>query len=252
MERELVDLFEAASTAADLAISNAVSSNGPEVSRCVDVLNLLKAFPITYDILLSTKVGKRLRRLTVHPREKIHTVASNLLESWKKLLLQEIAKRKKNGTFQIHKTSKAIPTTPINVVEKAVTTMRLPVKLGENEANGNTTMADKTATEAFSIVADEIDVEEMLNQVNACDPIQVTLSVETAMFLTLGKTYGTQQHKYSAIMSNLTDPNNPDLRRKVLLGEIKPGSLISMTPVYQSLWSTDDHLLSKADKKKCR
>lgn len=57
MERELVDLFEAAKKAADLASTDAVSSNGPEVSRCVDALKQLKAFPVTYDILVSTQVS---------------------------------------------------------------------------------------------------------------------------------------------------------------------------------------------------
>ncbi|PKI40967.1 hypothetical protein CRG98_038495 [Punica granatum] len=31
-------------------------------------------------------------------------------------------------------------------------------------------------------------------------------------------------------MFNIKDPNNPDLRRKVLLGQVKPERLISMTP----------------------
>ena len=51
-----MDLFEAAKKAADFAVTDAVSSNGPEVSRCVDALKQLKAFPITYDILVSTQV----------------------------------------------------------------------------------------------------------------------------------------------------------------------------------------------------
>ena len=56
MERELVDLFEAAKKAADLAASDTVSSNGPEVSRCVDALKQLKDFPVSYDTLVSTQV----------------------------------------------------------------------------------------------------------------------------------------------------------------------------------------------------
>lgn len=63
MERELMELFDAARKAADLAAaaSDAVSSNGPEVSRCVDSLNQLKSFPVTYDILVSTQVFHFLR-----------------------------------------------------------------------------------------------------------------------------------------------------------------------------------------------
>lgn len=38
--------------------SEGVSSNGPEVVRCVDALKQLKKFPVTYDILVSTQVIK--------------------------------------------------------------------------------------------------------------------------------------------------------------------------------------------------
>ncbi|KAE8734064.1 hypothetical protein F3Y22_tig00000778pilonHSYRG00074 [Hibiscus syriacus] len=242
MERELVDLFEAASKAADLAASNA---NGPK----------FVIFPITFCLFLLfhfTKVGKRLRLLTKHPRERINTVASKLLEMWKKLVLEEIAVRKKNGTFPIHKTSKAIPTKPIKLEEKKATTMadknKINIEQISNAKSGpKLNPLIKTYDpyrnqirmiflEAFSKVAGETDDEEVLDRVNGCDPIQAAISVETAMFMKLGKTYGTQQHKYSEIMSNMTDPNNPELRRKVLLGEIMPGKLISMTPVFRSLW----------------
>lgn len=58
MEIELVELFEVTTKAADAAASEGVSSNGPEVVRCVDALKQLKKFPVTYDILVSTQVIK--------------------------------------------------------------------------------------------------------------------------------------------------------------------------------------------------
>lgn len=58
MEIELVELFEVTTKAADAAASEGVSSNGPEVVRCVDALKRLKSFPITYDILVSSQVIK--------------------------------------------------------------------------------------------------------------------------------------------------------------------------------------------------
>ncbi|XP_021291155.1 transcription elongation factor TFIIS [Herrania umbratica] len=291
MERELVDLFEAAKKAADLAATDAVSSNGPEVSRCVDALKQLKAFPVTYDILVSTQVGKKLRPLTKHPRENIHTVASDLLELWKKIVIEETTKSKKNGTTSAVKVEKIQKPSAVKAekisnaemvkIEKVSKSdsMKL-IKVEKKEANGDTVMAEKTdrretvkvertyrderqasdvkkpsqppagppkltsmvkcndplrdkfreiLVEALSKVPSEAD-EDILDQVNACDPIRVAVSVESVMFEKMGRSNGTQKFKYRSIMFNVKDPNNPDLRRKVLLGEVKPERLIAMTP----------------------
>lgn len=56
MEKDLVELFEAAKKAADAALVEGASSNGPEVARCLDALKQLKSFPVTYDVLASTQV----------------------------------------------------------------------------------------------------------------------------------------------------------------------------------------------------
>ena len=53
MERELVELFEAAKKAADAAAVDGASS---KVDRCLDALNQLKNFPVSYDVLVSTQV----------------------------------------------------------------------------------------------------------------------------------------------------------------------------------------------------
>ncbi|XP_022733888.1 transcription elongation factor TFIIS-like [Durio zibethinus] len=291
MEREVVDLFEAAKKAADLAATDAVSSNGHEVSRCVDALKQLKAFPVTYDILVSTQVGKRLRPLTKHTKEKIQTVASDLLEFWKKIVIEETIKSKKNGTTSavkveklqkpsVVKAEKLSNTETVKVEKISKSNSTKPIKVEKKEANGDTAMAENTdqgetgkvekiykderrvlnvkkpsqplvgppkltslvkcndplrdkfreiLVQALSKVPSEVD-EDMLDQVNACDPIQVAVSVEAVMFEKMGKSNGTQKFKYRSIMFNLKDPNNPDLRRKVLLGEVKPERLISMTP----------------------
>ncbi|XVF37390.1 hypothetical protein REPUB_Repub20aG0004000 [Reevesia pubescens] len=290
MDRELLDLFEAAKKAADLAASDAVSSNGPEVSRCVDALKQLKAFPVSYDSLVSTQVGKRLRPLTKHPRERIQTVASDLLELWKKIVIEETTKSKKNGTTSAVKVEKLqkpsavksekLSNTEAVKVEKSKGDSVKPIKVEKKEANGDTAMAEKTdrgetvkvekiyqderqasnvekplqphagppkltslvkcndplrdkfreiLVEALSKVPCETD-EDMLDQVNACDPIRVAVSVESVMFEKMGKSNGTQKFKYRSIMFNMKDANNPDLRRKVLLGEVKPERLITMTP----------------------
>ncbi|KAG4156533.1 hypothetical protein ERO13_D02G003200v2 [Gossypium hirsutum] len=249
MERALVELFDAARKAADLAAAaafDAVSSKGPEVSRCVDALNQLKTFPVTYDILVSTQVERKLRPLTKHPTEKIHRMASDLLELWKKIVIKEASKGKKNGTASAVKVEKKEADGNTAMAEKINLGETGKIKKiyidGKTKAKSapklmtlvkcNDPLRDKfreILVEALSKVPSETD-EDMLDQVNACDPIWVAVTVESVMFRKMGKSNGTNKIKYRSIMFNMNDPKNPDLRRKVLLGEVNPERLITMTP----------------------
>ncbi|KAK0592186.1 hypothetical protein LWI29_014842 [Acer saccharum] len=83
--------------------------------------------------------------------------------------------------------------------------------------------------EALSKVASEADDEEIRHEVNAIDPICVAVSVESVMFENWGKSNGTQKTKYRSVLFNLKDPKNPDFRRKVLLGHVKPEMLVNMS-----------------------
>lgn len=56
MEKELVKLFESAKKAADAAAVDIKVVSSPEEDRCLDALNRLKNFPVSYDVLVSTQV----------------------------------------------------------------------------------------------------------------------------------------------------------------------------------------------------
>ncbi|KAF8041744.1 hypothetical protein BT93_A0371 [Corymbia citriodora subsp. variegata] len=310
MDRELVELFERAKKAADEAAGDGVSANGPEVSRCVDALKRLKSFPVSYDALVASQVGKRLRHLTKHPMETIKTMAADVLEIWKKIIIDETAKNKKKSSSddKLLQKNEKVDNIKVEKGQKAgavkvdkfshVETVKVEknykgdsTKLGsvssphttkveknvvdthalmfeKNDREGgikveriskeekqplhikkplagsnappkltalvkcNDSLRDKVREllfEALSKVTSEAD-DDMKDEVNACDPIRVAVTVESVMFEKLGRSNGTQKFKYRSIMFNIKDPNNPDLRRKVLLGEVKPERLITMTP----------------------
>ncbi|KAJ1387526.1 TFIIS/LEDGF domain superfamily [Sesbania bispinosa] len=52
MEKELVELYEAAKKAADASSS---TDSEHEESRCIDALEQLKKFPVNYKILVNTQ-----------------------------------------------------------------------------------------------------------------------------------------------------------------------------------------------------
>ncbi|KAG5248355.1 transcription elongation factor S-II [Salix suchowensis] len=274
MERELVELFGKAKKAADASLNDDSSSSGPEVSRCVDSLKQLRKFEVTSEILVSTQVGKKLRPLAKHPKEKIQAAASDLLETWKKIVIDETMRKKNGGidsnssvtaevsksaTVKVEKLKKAsmvkVSTSETVKVEKMDQDKTVKVaktfkeeiqtssvKKPSQAPTGppklktlvkcNDALRDKIRellAEAFSKVASEAD-EDIRDEVEACDPIRVAVSVESEMFEKLGRSNGAQKLKYRSIMFNIKDPKNPDLRRKVLLGQVQPPRLVTMPP----------------------
>ncbi|XP_038884917.1 transcription elongation factor TFIIS [Benincasa hispida] len=298
MENELVELFQAAKKAADAAAAPS-NDGGAEESRCLDALRQLKKFPVTYQILVSTQVGKRLRHLTKHPKKKIQEYASDLVEMWKEIVIKETNKNKKNGNGNCKDSPKiGSPSAESVKVEKFQKSSSMKVervsKVEQFDKNGatgsvkysrlesavserNSVKVEKTDSavkvegtvkeerrisidkkpsggtaappkltsmikskdaardkirellfEAFSKVPGEAD-EDVMDEVNASDPIRVAVSVESVMFENWGGSTGAQKAKYRSIMFNLKDPKNPDFRRKVLLGLIKPERMINMS-----------------------
>ncbi|CAM0877242.1 unnamed protein product [Alopecurus aequalis] len=77
---------------------------------------------------------------------------------------------------------------------------------------------------------DREEIRDLLDQVDACDPYRVAVTVESALFERLGRSTGAHKMKYRSILFNLKADNNPDFRRRVLLGEVRHGSLVDITP----------------------
>lgn len=87
------------------------------------------------------------------------------------------------------------------------------------------------------------EVRHSIGEINACDPIRVAVMVESTMFEKLGRSNGTHKVKYRSIMFNLKDAKNTDLRRRVLLGHVKPEKLVDMTA--EEMASDDRKLANK-------
>ncbi|XP_071711157.1 transcription elongation factor TFIIS-like [Rutidosis leptorrhynchoides] len=259
METELIELFETVKKSADAAASIGGGS-ALEEDRCVDALNLLKKFPVSYQVLVSTQVGKRLRQLTKHPRKKIQSLASELVEIWKGIIVEETSKNKKNGNLEIKESPKSengSQGSQMSEKKYQRTNSVNSVKVEKSGQKSNAVKVEKGPTtndvappklnslvlckdpvrdkirellaEALCKVSGEIS-EELRDKVTACDPYRVAVSVESAMFEKWGKSSGTQKFKYRSIMFNVKDPKNPDFRRKILLGHLKPERILELTP----------------------
>ncbi|KAK4436437.1 Transcription elongation factor TFIIS [Sesamum alatum] len=289
MEKQLTELFESVKTAAEAA------ENSPgEEDRCLDALKKLKKFPVNYQLLVSTQVGKRLRQLTKHKSEKIKALALDVVEIWKTIIVKETMSNKKNGAIKNGDTVKAEParseseevkniqknakperTTPAKSnsdkvqksetlstvkIEKAEVVLPTKNAVGEHidkkvkienaTSEGRKPAADPVGppkltslvyckdptrdkvreilAEALCKVSSEIN-NDLRDKVNKCDPYRLAVLVETAMFEKWGKSSGPQKAKYRSILFNMKDSNNPDFRRKVLLGDFEPHAILELT-----------------------
>lgn len=148
-------------------------------------------------------------------KEEKHTVKAEKVDGSKSVKDENIPKEEKPSSCKM------------NPLQASNSTPRLTKLLKCNDA-----MRDKIRellVEVLSRVSDEVD-DDTKDEVDACDPIRVAVAVESAMFVKIGRSNGAQKVKYRSIMFNLKDKNNPDFRRKVLLGHVEPERLTDLTP----------------------
>ncbi|KAL5820601.1 hypothetical protein ACOSQ3_022483 [Xanthoceras sorbifolium] len=257
MEREVMVLFSAAMNAAEAAARDGGSDNE---SRCIELLKSLKDFPITVNVLLSTQIDKRLRHLKKHQREKIRLMAVWLMETWSKKIKDDRSSSRNRGGKCISTTrddlllfsfsSSAKPKRKLEASsgmfparKRFCDSRNIMLTQEDKKPRPRVSMEERNTTpfncpdasrnkvreillEALSKVAGEAIEQE---RVRGCDPVGVAVSVESVMFKKMGPYNGPKKLKYRSIIFNVKDPKNPDFRRKILLGDIKPELLITMT-----------------------
>ncbi|KAK1364169.1 Transcription elongation factor [Heracleum sosnowskyi] len=301
MEKELIQLFQTVEKAAAAAQNDAVEGLSPEEDRCIDVLKQLEKCPVNYDVLVSTQVGKRLRHLTKHPRNKIQALASQIIEIWKNIVVEETLRKNRMGSLDnkvdfnpqpvLTGTSEGIKVENVETLKiekndssaalrsekfvkyennsdedrieiyddvriqgtasgkrEAVVTLASKGKQNVDVMKSTQSMstAPKLSTlircndpvrdkirelllQALNKVLGEVE-ERQRGEVDACDPIRVSVCLESAMFEKWGRSTGAQKVKYRSIMFNIGDSSNPDFRRKVLLGHVQPERVLEMKP----------------------
>ncbi|EPS72372.1 hypothetical protein M569_02382 [Genlisea aurea] len=236
-------------------------------------------------------VGKRLRQLTKHRIDRIRTLASEVVEIWKEIIVKEVVQNRKNGevgsvkiTAESHevqnlkrapslrtdqepdtkkikadsskysksetslnsKAEKVKDLNESNAARDGIHAKLMDTKVEKKPSSGpndppkltslvscKDPLRDKVReilSEALSKVYGEVDEDELKDTVSNCDPMRVAVMVESAMFEKWGKSNGAQKFKYRSIMFNIKDPNNPDFRRKVLIGDIAPHAIVDLTP----------------------
>ncbi|CAG7903999.1 unnamed protein product [Brassica rapa] len=214
-KHEFLELFEAATKAAKSAARGDGKNSSPAVSRCVDAMVRLREAPesLAYELVVDRKypqIGKSHGLFTEHKNPRIQSEGKILYSLWLRYLYATGRKHSSRPRGR-----------PVVKKEK---------KLVKEEMISTTTTGDSNRDKVREILHKSLSkvAVEMKEGVVSCDSWTVAASVESAMFRKLGSFEGTQKAKYRSILFNMGDSSNPDLRRKVLLGEISGERLVTM------------------------
>ncbi|KAH0979322.1 hypothetical protein GBA52_006499 [Prunus armeniaca] len=126
MEKELLELFEAVKKSADAATS---CDGGAEESQCLDALEQLKNFPVTYQLLISTQVESVFDISQNIPERKSRHFLLPLIDTWKGIVIKEANKDAKNGNLErIDSLKRASPSAESPRAEKVQKTSAVKVE----------------------------------------------------------------------------------------------------------------------------
>lgn len=227
---ELTKLVEAVLAAA----KRAEGGDAAEQGRAVDGLKALKRQRVSTKLLSETQAGKRVKALAKHPKPDIAAAAGEAVAAWKDAVVKEAAagaaaakEGSSAGAAAAAAAAEGEPSsqqTAAPAAAQPAAAAAPPLDLGSLPRSGDP-LRDKcrqNLAQAFHLAVGE-GVEG--------DAAVCGVAVENEIFRQAGGAV-TQAYKakFRNLHFNLKDDKNPDLRRKVLGGEIAPDELVQLPP----------------------
>ncbi|KAJ9510830.1 hypothetical protein QJQ45_027756 [Haematococcus lacustris] len=215
-------------------------NDSAEEARAIDALRVLAQQQVSMELLGKTAAGKRVKKLEKHPCAGIAAAAAKAVEAWKECVRKEKSVPAPPSPLQQQPAAAAAatasaptlarPTPPPSTSQSGPSiqqqgsmdpskTQRLtlePAKTGDETRD----KIRKLLAEALALAVSE----------NACgDPCTAAVSVEKAMFAQSRGVNQQYKAKFRSLSFNLKDPKNPDLRARVLEGDIEAQELVEMS-----------------------
>eukprot|EP00877_Chromochloris_zofingiensis_P012216 jgi/Chrzof1/7248/Cz02g16130.t1 len=225
---ELVKLVH---TAAESARS-ADGEDSAEQSRAVDALKVLQGKVVTAALLKDTEAGKKLNKLCRHGTPSIAAAASAVIQAWKLCVQKEKGLSSsgelvltQSGSLSQPSSSQPTQTGNGSAAKAAVATpLPPPPRKSDPPAKSGDSKRDKIRqifADALVLALDKVQPTKT--------PGAIAVDIETAIHDQNGGTGSSYAARVRTLSFNLKDPNNPDLRRKVLSGLIPPSRLVVMS-----------------------
>jgi transcription elongation factor S-II len=249
----------------DAALFASKSLDDPaQHSRVIDALKALKQKPITISLLAATMAPKRLKTLTKHPNEDIKKAAIETIASWKQIARKEetiikeqvVAASQKSkeeddraaapplvaspaykpGKFHPSTKPSQAPTSVSTTTASQGTTTSKNINDGADAEAGSIdpeaipkagdTVRDKIranlATALVKTISEGVDIQKS-------EIIKLAVEIEVELLKVHNGISVPYKNKFRQLHFNLKNDKNPDLRRKVVVGEITPDILVELT-----------------------
>jgi transcription elongation factor S-II len=247
----------------DAALSASKSLEDPaQHSRVIDALKALKQKPITISLLAATMAPKRLKPLTKHPNEDIKKAASETIASWKQTARQEetiikeqvVAASQKSEEEDDRAAARPLVASPADKPGKTLPSTKpsqgpTPVSITTASQGTTTTNNINDGADAASIDLDAIPkagdtVREKIRanlatallktisegvDIQKSEIIKLAVEIEVELLKVHNGVSVQYKNKFRQLHFNLKNDKNPDLRRKVVVGEITPDILLELT-----------------------
>mmetsp|Transcript_8328 Transcript_8328/g.17810 ORF Transcript_8328/g.17810 Transcript_8328/m.17810 type:complete len:315 (+) Transcript_8328:22-966(+) len=225
-------------TTAQSSCAKAEAGDVAEESRAVDALKALGKLKVTADLLMKTDAGKKVKKLCKHSSSTIKQAAAATVESWKECVKQNSKSSSEAavGASDDQPSGSGRASQP-EFLAGSASGLASQSSLGTASSGGLPTYkltskpprsGDDTRDKIRDLLA-EIFAGGMVTD-NLGDPIKCAVEVETAMFTQNGGVNAKYKAKYRTLSFNLKDPNNPELRIKVLSGMIPGDVLVGLSP----------------------
>ncbi|KAF8469651.1 transcription factor S-II, central domain-containing protein [Kalaharituber pfeilii] len=197
----------------------------------LEILNSLqKEVKITEKLLRETRVGIAVNKLRTHQNKTVSELAKDIVNRWKSEV-KTTAKPKSAGTITNGSTSDAQKKAPSPTIASKNSSaqsqdMRKRVRTKESDGVSWKGLGDTVRDNCVGMIYDglcfesDADCKQILDRARA---------VERAVFSVSNRTDNTYKAKIRSLYLNLKDKKNPNLRRRVITGEISPERISTMT-----------------------
>ncbi|KAL4855393.1 Transcription elongation factor TFIIS [Chlorella vulgaris] len=229
------------------AVKKADDGDSAEQQRAVDGLKLLKKQRVNTKVLGATQAGKRIKALAKHSRPDVAAAATAVIAAWKDAVRQEAA----DNTAAIAGDGKAAASTAGGPASSRQTA---PSSSGPGDGGGGTQPGSQQTVDAAAPaqLPPALDPEAVPRSGDsvrdkcrqhlasafqlavmegvAGDPVMAAVAVENEIFNQNNGVSQAYKAKFRNLHFNLKDAGNPDLRRKVLSGDIAPDVVVVLAP----------------------
>eukprot|EP00455_Lapot_gusevi_P030286 TRINITY_DN3257_c0_g1_i1.p1 TRINITY_DN3257_c0_g1~~TRINITY_DN3257_c0_g1_i1.p1 ORF type:complete len:315 (-),score=86.68 TRINITY_DN3257_c0_g1_i1:222-1112(-) len=206
------------------SLEDALSNEHPNFEDALDILKMFKTMSIDGSILKETKIGVYINTLRKHDHEQIQEASKDLIAHWKNQV--KVISRTSSNADEETKTPAPTRSTP-----------RTPEAAElKRQSSGSPRGEPQTSTELGNTGNSTRDkIQELLfkalgkTEESEISPVDMAIAIEEAMFAHFKNVNEPYKQKYRDLAANLRDPNNEDLRKRVLSGLISPHQLVSMS-----------------------